>query len=50
MTNNLIIFALAAFVFFLAVIVNDKGPTGPGCPDDPDWLGYCSDIIGAKAP
>jgi hypothetical protein len=41
----IIFIMLAAAVITLTMkIVEGFGMTGPGCPVDPRWLGYCSDI------
>lgn len=30
----------------VAYWVLSSPPSGPGCPGDPEWLGYCSEVDG----
>lgn len=37
-----------AIIFFAAIVggylVASVGETGPGCPGNPEWLGWCSEV------
>jgi len=34
--------AIVGVTMVLSVALGDE--TGPGCPGDPTWLGYCSEV------
>jgi len=42
---------LAAALLFMAVthiavvMIDAWAGTGPGCPGDPEWLGYCEQVL-----
>ena len=45
MLSALTIMLLAAFVALGAWLFFDAwAATGPGCPGDPAWLGYCDEV------
>lgn len=35
---------LIAWFSFMTIVFSSMTDTGPGCPSDPEWLGYCSEV------
>lgn len=39
-----LVFLVALAVFLVMFAIHGAVSTGPGCPGDPAWLGWCSEV------